>query len=158
NDVDDAVTVDITNATLNLADIALFDHALTGSGTLNIDTANNTFNFGSNTGTAFSGTVDMRNSVFSLSGDNTNTLSGASFVASTGASIEVGSGNQTLTNLVLNGGTASFATGSLITTGTLLVSDNSTIKADSSLSTGGNLLDQDTGSSAQLISSGNVLT
>ncbi|MFW5389672.1 hypothetical protein, partial [Yersinia sp. 2542 StPb PI] len=36
NGVDNAVTVDITDATLNLADIALFDHALTGTGTLNV--------------------------------------------------------------------------------------------------------------------------
>ncbi|HEI6967697.1 TPA: hypothetical protein SK282_004391, partial [Yersinia enterocolitica] len=110
------------------------------------------------TGVAFTGTVDMQNSVFSLSGDNTNTLSGASLIASTGASVEVGSANQVISNFILNGGTAAFATGSLITTGTLSVTDNSTIKAEPALTTGGNLLDQDTGNSALLIDSTNVLT
>ncbi|HEI6967702.1 TPA: hypothetical protein SK282_004397, partial [Yersinia enterocolitica] len=52
NSVDNAVTVDITDATLNLADIALFDHVLTGSGTLNVakNDASTAFDFGSSVG------------------------------------------------------------------------------------------------------------
>ncbi|WP_049615519.1 beta strand repeat-containing protein, partial [Yersinia pekkanenii] len=158
NGVDSAVMVDIVNATLNLDDIALFDHALTGNGTLNIDTANNTFNFGTNTGTAFAGTVDMKNSTFALSGSNTAALSSASFVASAGTTVAVDSSNQSIGHLTLNGATTTFVTGSLITTGTLAVTDNSIIQVDPALTTSGNLLDQDTGSSAQLISSGTILS
>ncbi|WP_186381566.1 hypothetical protein, partial [Yersinia massiliensis] len=53
------VAVDIANATLNLADIALFDHALTGNGTLNVakNDASTAFNFGTAVGGAFSGIV-----------------------------------------------------------------------------------------------------
>ncbi|MBW5827663.1 hypothetical protein H0I68_21840, partial [Yersinia kristensenii] len=69
NAVANTVAVNIANSTLNLTGPALFDHALTGNGTLNIDTTNNTFNFGVNTGTAFAGTVDMKNSIFTLSGN-----------------------------------------------------------------------------------------
>ncbi|PNM26301.1 autotransporter outer membrane beta-barrel domain-containing protein [Yersinia enterocolitica] len=158
NSVDNAVTVDITDATLNLADIALFDHVLTGTGTLNIDTANNIFNFGVNTGTAFAGTIDMENTVFALSGDNTSTLGNALFVASGGTLMTVGSGNQILGNFTLNGATTVFGSGSLIVTDTLAVTNSSTIQVDPALTTGGNLLDQDTGSSAQLISSNNTLS
>ncbi|WP_404273923.1 autotransporter outer membrane beta-barrel domain-containing protein [Yersinia rochesterensis] len=158
NAVDNAVAVDITNATLNLTDIALFDHGLTGNGTLNIDTANNTFNFGVNTGSAFAGTVDMQNSIFALSGNNTAALNNASFIASVGTTVAVDNSNQTIGNFTLNGATAAFGSGSLITTDTLAVTDDSIIRVDPALTTGGNLLDQDTGNSAQLINSTNVLS
>ncbi|MBS0057820.1 hypothetical protein, partial [Yersinia sp. Marseille-Q3913] len=61
NGVGSDVTVDITNATLNLADIALFNHALTGSGTLNVakNSASTAFDFGSAVGGAFSGIVNL---------------------------------------------------------------------------------------------------
>ncbi|MDN0125350.1 hypothetical protein QVN60_19650, partial [Yersinia aleksiciae] len=79
NDVDNAVTVDITNATLNLADIALFDHALTGSGTLSVakSDASTAFDFGSSVGGAFSGMVNLTNSTFALSAGNTAALANA---------------------------------------------------------------------------------
>ncbi|MDA5491627.1 autotransporter outer membrane beta-barrel domain-containing protein, partial [Yersinia kristensenii] len=126
--------------------------------TLNIDTTNNTFNFGVNTGTAFAGTVDMKNSIFTLSGNNTAALSNASFIASAGTAVAVGNGNQAVGNFALNGGTAAFASGSLISTGTLAVTANSNIRVDPTLTTGGNLLDQDTGTATRLINSSNVLS
>ncbi|WP_283047657.1 ESPR-type extended signal peptide-containing protein, partial [Yersinia sp. Marseille-Q3913] len=146
------------NGTLNLNGVPVSNNALTGTGILNIvNTTNNTFNFGVNTGTVFGGTVDMQNSIFNLSGTNTSALSNASLVASAGTAVAVDSGNQAIGNFVLNGGLAAFATGSLISTSTLAVTDDSIIRVDPALSTGGNLLDQDTGNSAQLINSGNVL-
>ncbi|WP_145534932.1 autotransporter outer membrane beta-barrel domain-containing protein [Yersinia thracica] len=146
------------DGTLNLNGVPNSNNALTGNGTLNIDTTNNTFNFGVNTGSAFAGTVDMKNSIFALSGDNTAALGNASFIASAGTAVAVGNGNQAVGNFVLNGGTAAFASGSLISAGTLAVTNNSNIRVDPTLTTGGNLLDQDTGTSTQLINSSNVLS
>uniref|UniRef100_UPI0021BDDA66 autotransporter outer membrane beta-barrel domain-containing protein n=1 Tax=Yersinia aleksiciae TaxID=263819 RepID=UPI0021BDDA66 len=149
------------NGILNLNEVAVFNNALTGTGILNIvQTGSNNFNFDANTGTAFGGTVDMQNSVLILSDSNSNTstLTNATLVASAGTIVSVDNSNQAIGNFYLNGGTALFGPGSLITTGSLGVISDSTIRVDSTLSTGGNLLDQDTDSSAQLISSGNVLT
>uniref|UniRef100_UPI0016439390 hypothetical protein n=1 Tax=Yersinia rochesterensis TaxID=1604335 RepID=UPI0016439390 len=66
--------------------------------------------------------------------------------------------NQAVGNFALNGGTAAFASGSLISAGTLAVTTNSNIRVDPVLTTGGNLLDQDTGTSTRLINSSNVLS
>ncbi|WP_156305597.1 hypothetical protein, partial [Yersinia pekkanenii] len=76
NGVDNAVTVDIANATLNLSDIALFDHVLTGNGTLNVAKNNSStaFDFGTAVGGAFGGIVNLTNSTFALSADNTAAL------------------------------------------------------------------------------------
>ncbi|WP_145589685.1 autotransporter outer membrane beta-barrel domain-containing protein [Yersinia rochesterensis] len=146
------------SGTLNLNGVAAINNSLMGAGLLNIDTANNTFNFGVNTGTAFAGTVDMKNSIFTLSGNNTAALRNASFIASAGTAVAVDNSNQAVGNFALNGGTAAFASGSLISAGTLAVTANSNIRVDPTLTTGGNLLDQDTGTSARLINSSNVLS
>ncbi|EEP93538.1 Large exoprotein involved in heme utilization or adhesion, partial [Yersinia aldovae ATCC 35236] len=124
---------------------------------MNIDTTNNAFNFGGTTGTAFAGTVDMKNSQFALNGNNTSALTNAKLVASAGDAMSW-SGNQAIGDLTLHGATTTFNTGSLITTDTLAVTDNSTVRVDPTLSTGGNLLDQDTGNSSQLINSSNTLS
>ncbi|WP_145525593.1 autotransporter outer membrane beta-barrel domain-containing protein [Yersinia rohdei] len=146
------------NGTLNLNGVATSNNALTGTGLLNIDTANNTFNFGVNTGTAFAGSVDIANSTFVLGGGNTGALSNASFIASGGTLVAVNSGNQAIGNLTLNGASVAFAAGSKIDTGTLAVNADSIIKVAPDLTTGGNLLDQDTTISTQLIDSNNTLT
>ncbi|OVZ78926.1 autotransporter outer membrane beta-barrel domain-containing protein [Yersinia kristensenii] len=146
------------SGTLNLNGVATINNSLMGAGLLNIDTANNTFNFGVNTGTAFAGTVEMKNSIFTLSGNNTAALRNASFIASAGTAVAVDNSNQVVGNFALNGGTAAFANGSLISAGTLAVTANSNIRVDPTLTTGGNLLDQDTGTSARLINSSNVLS
>uniref|UniRef100_UPI000B02009B hypothetical protein n=1 Tax=Yersinia kristensenii TaxID=28152 RepID=UPI000B02009B len=64
NAVANTVAVDIANSTLNLTDIALFDHALTGNGTLNVakNLASTAFDFGATVGGAFSGIVNLQNS------------------------------------------------------------------------------------------------
>ncbi|MDN0125342.1 autotransporter outer membrane beta-barrel domain-containing protein, partial [Yersinia aleksiciae] len=110
NDVDDAVTVDITNATLNLADIALFDHALTGSGTLSVikNDASTAFDFGSSVGGAFSGTVNLTNSTFALSAGNTAALANATLQLSANNVTTVGTDDRTLHGLDLSGGTLIF--------------------------------------------------
>ncbi|EIR49585.1 outer membrane autotransporter barrel domain protein, partial [Yersinia pestis PY-13] len=63
NGVSNAVTIDIADATLNLDDIALFNHALTGNGLLNVakNDASTAFDFGSTVGGAFSGIVNLTN-------------------------------------------------------------------------------------------------
>ncbi|PJG63503.1 autotransporter outer membrane beta-barrel domain-containing protein [Yersinia kristensenii] len=137
--------------TLNLNDVATFNNALTGNGTLNIDTTNNTFNFGVNTGTAFAGTVEMKNSIFTLSGDNTAALRYSSFIASAGTEVAVGNGSQVVGNFTFNGGTAVFAGDGVINATRLAVTANSDIRIDPTRTTSGNLLDQDTGVESVLI-------
>lgn len=146
------------DGTLNLNGVATYNNSLLGTGLLNIDTANNTFNFGANTGTGFAGTIDMKNTVFTLSGDNTAALSNASFIASAGALVAVDNSNQAIGNFILNGGTSAFSNGSLITADTLAVTNDSNIRVDPAMSTAGNILDQDTGSSVKLIDSSNTLS
>ncbi|WP_145514957.1 autotransporter outer membrane beta-barrel domain-containing protein [Yersinia massiliensis] len=147
------------DGTLNLNGVAATNNALTGTGALNIaNTVNSAFDFGSNTGTAFAGTVNMQNATFNLSGTNSGALNHATLIASADTSVAVGVGNQTIGNLTLNGGTTEFAAGSSITTDTLAVTNDSVVKVAPGVSTGGNLLDQDTGSSSQLINSANALS
>ncbi|OVZ91638.1 autotransporter outer membrane beta-barrel domain-containing protein [Yersinia kristensenii] len=147
------------DGTLNLNGVAATNNALTGTGALNIaNTVNSAFDFGSNTGTAFAGTVNMQNAAFNLSGTNSGALNHATLIASADTSVAVGVGNQTIGNFTLNGGTAEFAAGSSITTDTLAVTNDSVVKVAPGVSTGGNLLDQDTGSSSQLINSTNALS
>jgi autotransporter family porin len=147
------------DGTFNLNGVAATNNALIGTGALNIaNTVNSAFDFGSNTGTAFAGTVNMQNATFNLSGTNSGALNHATLIASTDTSVVVGVGNQTIGNVTLNGGTTEFAAGSSITTDTLAVTNDSVVKVAPGVSTGGNLLDQDTGSSSQLINSTNALS
>ncbi|MDA5549816.1 autotransporter outer membrane beta-barrel domain-containing protein [Yersinia massiliensis] len=147
------------DGTFNLNGVAATNNALTGTGALNIaNTVNSAFDFGSNTGTAFAGTVNMQNATFNLSGTNSGALNHATLIASTDTSVAVGVGNQTIGNVTLDGGTTEFAAGSSITTDTLAVTNGSVVKVAPGVSTGGNLLDQDTGSSSQLINSTNALS
>nr|WP_323744687.1 autotransporter outer membrane beta-barrel domain-containing protein [Yersinia sp. Marseille-Q5920] len=110
NAVDNAVAVDIANATLNLTDIALFDHGLTGNGTLNVakNLASTAFDFGTSVGGAFSGTVNLTNSTFALTADNTAALANATLKLSANNVTTVGSTDRTVHGLNLNGGTLIF--------------------------------------------------
>ncbi|WP_392552823.1 autotransporter outer membrane beta-barrel domain-containing protein [Orbus wheelerorum] len=76
---------------------------LTGAGNIQVDTNNNTFNFGSNVGNAFAGTVDLNNTEFTLAGDNTTALTNANLVLSKGSNINVGDGVQKIDTLTTNG-------------------------------------------------------
>ncbi|WP_443006493.1 ESPR-type extended signal peptide-containing protein, partial [Serratia sp. MMO-28] len=144
--------------TLNLNAISQFDNALTGTGLLNIDNANNAFNFGAGVGSAFTGTVDLKNVAFTLSGTNTNALAAATLRSSAGSTAAVGTSNQNIGNVEMNGGTTEFVSGSLITTDALTVTNASTVKVDATGITSGNLLDQDNGISTELIKSSNTLS
>ncbi|WP_032484315.1 hypothetical protein, partial [Yersinia pestis] len=110
NGVGNTVKVDIADATLNLNDIALFDHVLTGNGTLNVakNLATTAFDFGSTVGGAFSGIVNLTNTTFALSADNAAALARATLKLSDDSVTTVGTTDRILHGLDLNGGTLIF--------------------------------------------------
>ncbi|WP_448091824.1 autotransporter outer membrane beta-barrel domain-containing protein [Pseudomonas lini] len=89
-----------------------FDNGLTGAGLMLVDLGDtaDAFAFGANTGSAFTGTVELGRSTFALSGDNTTALTNATLQLDTGNTTTVGLGTQTIGNLTLNGGTLVFPT------------------------------------------------
>ncbi|BCU89248.1 autotransporter [Yersinia pseudotuberculosis] len=136
NGVSNAVTIDIADATLNLDDIALFNHALTGNGLLNVakNDATTAFDFGSTVGGAFTGTVNLNNSTFDLSGNNTTALAQATLKLSSGNLTSVGNGVQNIGTLAMNGGTLLFD--NIVDNSGIITSDG-TIAANSIDTTGG---------------------
>ncbi|WP_037407884.1 hypothetical protein, partial [Chania multitudinisentens] len=60
------------SSTLNISNNGVFtlNNALTGAGQVNVDTANNAFNFGAGVGSVFTGNVTLNNASFSLAGTN----------------------------------------------------------------------------------------
>ncbi len=136
NGVGNAVTIDIADATLNLDDIALFNHALTGNGLLNVakNDASTTFDFGATVGGAFTGTVNLNNSTFDLSGNNTTVLAQATLKLSSGNLTSVGNGVQNIGTLAMNGGTLLFD--NIVDNAGIITSDG-TIAANSINTTGG---------------------
>ncbi|MGL6147017.1 MAG: beta strand repeat-containing protein, partial [Plesiomonas sp.] len=70
-----ATIVDIVTGsdTLNINNNGnfVFDNQLIGTGVMNVTTNNNQFSFGANIGNGFTGTVNLFNTQFLLSGDNT---------------------------------------------------------------------------------------
>ncbi|MBS0850159.1 autotransporter-associated beta strand repeat-containing protein, partial [Citrobacter sp. JGM124] len=161
NNIADTVGVDIdTDSNLILSSLTAFNHALTGGGILSIDAGNQAFTFGANTGSGYKGTVDLANSQFALSGNNTTALTQASLAVSQGAKVNVTDGAQAIGGLALNGGTTTFNDGS-ITTDNLSVSGDATsiIQVQpGQTQTGSNLLDQNVGSRQQLVNSTVQLT
>ncbi|KJF78159.1 hypothetical protein UA45_07945 [Morganella morganii] len=150
-----SLTVD---GTLNLSGISELNNTLTGSGKLAVDGGGNNFRFGALTGNAYTGHVQLKNALFSLSGQNTQSLAHASLINSSGTTLTIGNGEQAVGNLDLNGGKTQFTGDGKIAAGTLNVSSNGIIQVDPLLNTAGNLLDADTGTNSQLISSNNTLT
>ncbi len=136
NGVGNTVKVDIADATLNLDDIALFDHVLTGNGLLNVakNDATTAFDFGSTVGGAFTGTVNLNNSTFDLSGNNTTVLAQATLKLSSGNLTSVGNGVQNIGTLAMNGGTLLFD--NIVDNAGIITSDG-TIAANSINTTGG---------------------
>ncbi len=136
NGVSNAVTIDIADATLNLDDIALFNHALTGNGLLNVakNGASTAFDFGATVGGAFTGTVNLNNSTFDLSGNNTTVLAQATLKLSSGNLTSVGNGVQNIGTLAMNGGTLLFD--NIVDNAGIITSDG-TIAANSINTTGG---------------------
>ncbi len=136
NGVSNAVTIDIADATLNLDDIALFNHTLTGNGLLNVakNDASTAFDFGATVGGAFTGTVNLNNSTFDLSGNNTTVLAQATLKLSSGNLTSVGNGVQNIGTLAMNGGTLLFD--NIVDNAGIITSDG-TIAANSINTTGG---------------------
>jgi len=152
------IGIDIAGGSaLTLAGLNAFNQALTGGGALNINGSTG-FTFGSNTGDAFAGRVNLSNSQFGLTGNNTASLKSATLDVGGGASVIVGAGAQAVGNLTLDGGTTQFTDGSSITSGTLAVAQDSTIRVTPDDVTTGNLLDQDDGTQRRLIGSSNTLS
>ncbi|WP_392565178.1 ESPR-type extended signal peptide-containing protein [Utexia brackfieldae] len=158
-----SINVATANDTLNVNSNIdyTFGQALTGQGTINVDTTNKLFNFGSNVGKAFAGNVNLTNSQFTLTGNNTQALTQATLMAGKGNTTTVSAGTQNVGNVTLNGGQLVFQTGGLIKTDKLAVTDNSIIKIDQgNLSSGSsslssNLLDQSLGTQITLVEANN---
>lgn len=117
-------------------------------------TGGNAFAFDGTVGSAFTGTLQLGQGTFALSGVNTTTLTNATLQLDGGNTTTVGSGTQTPGNLTLNGGTLRFANlaSGVIATGQLGLSSG-TVQIDPTqvASSGGSLLTEDDGSGLQLI-------
>ncbi|WP_368541159.1 autotransporter outer membrane beta-barrel domain-containing protein [Enterobacter soli] len=146
------------NGVLNIAPPSgnyTFDNPLLGTGLMTATLASgSTFAFTNAVGTDFTGTVQLGQSDFALSGDNTTALTNATLELDTGNTTTVGAGTQNIGNLTMNGGTLRFAnlpTG-VIDTGQLALNAG-TVQVDPTgvADAGGNLLTQDDGASLQLI-------
>ncbi|WP_025297177.1 autotransporter-associated beta strand repeat-containing protein [Chania multitudinisentens] len=105
------------SSTLNISNNGVFtlNNALTGAGQVNVDTANNAFNFGAGVGSVFTGNVTLNNASFSLAGTNASALVGAGLTLNSGSDTTVGvagtPSTETLQSLTLNGGTLNFIGG-----------------------------------------------
>ncbi|MFS9380609.1 autotransporter outer membrane beta-barrel domain-containing protein [Citrobacter sp. ANG330] len=100
-------TLDVAGATTDGTGNFTFSNVLTGSGLLSVDlaSADDIFSFASSAGTAFTGTADLQNSTFALSGDNAAALTQAMLMTSTGNTTMVSGGVQHTDGLAFNGGT-----------------------------------------------------
>lgn len=152
---DAAVQLD---GTLNIAPTGggyTFTNALTGDGLMTARLASGSaFAFDNSVGNAWTGILQLGQSNFDLSGDNTAVLTNATLQLDAGNTTTVGAGTQSIGNLTLNGGTLSFNslpdgvinTGELaLTSGTVQI-DPSTVAAS-----GGDLLTEDDGLGLQLV-------
>ncbi|MHA7845521.1 autotransporter outer membrane beta-barrel domain-containing protein [Serratia sp. D1N4] len=133
-----AATVDIVSAsdTLNISNNGDFtlDNRLLGAGVLNINTNNNLFSFGSNVGDRFTGQVNLQNTQFQLSNNNTNSNSNTVLNLEDNSRTSVGDGVQNIGALEMNGGTLIF--NNIIDNSGLLTSGG-TVAATSINTTGG---------------------
>ncbi|ALR78681.1 lipoprotein/autotransporter domain-containing protein [[Enterobacter] lignolyticus] len=104
-------TLEITAASNTNGDYTL-TNALSGDGLLRVrlDSADKTFAFAGTTGSAYSGTVQLKESTFQLAGDNTTALAQAMLQTDTGNTTKVGAGTQNIGGLAFNGGTLVFDT------------------------------------------------
>ncbi|MDC7251282.1 ESPR-type extended signal peptide-containing protein [Wohlfahrtiimonas chitiniclastica] len=162
--LNDAAKVNIAaigdSVTVNSNGDFSFNNNLVGSGLLDVRTAGNSFNFGKGVGSDFAGTVNLANSTFSLSGNNTAALKNATLVVGTGNITTVDTENQTIGNLTLDGGQAVFKGKSSIITNTLASNGTSIIQVDLDAiaptdGTAANLFDQNSGQNHQLITANN---
>ncbi|WP_037386712.1 hypothetical protein, partial [Serratia sp. DD3] len=90
------------------------NNGITGAGQVNVNgsNANLSFGFGANAGSAFTGTVNLQNSLFALTGNNTTALTRATLTLSSGNSTTVGAAGtpttQTIGSLGIAGGRLTF--------------------------------------------------
>lgn len=123
---------------INTAQDWQFINALTGDGTLRVDTAGNRFDFSSPALTSnFSGIIALNNTRFDLDGTNTDALKSTLLKLGSGSVATAGDGRQTIDGLVFDGGTlvmGSIAPGqtttdnTLHTTGQLDISGSGTVQ------------------------------
>ncbi|WP_033851087.1 autotransporter outer membrane beta-barrel domain-containing protein, partial [Yersinia wautersii] len=161
------------DGTLNLDNVALFDHVLTGNGTLNVakSLASTAFDFGSTVGGAFSGIVNLTNTTFALSADNAAALASATLKLSDDSVTTVGTTDRTLHGLDLNGGTLIFdgavpqsqtsgvvtVTDLALNSGTVNITGSGSWDNTDPLATNVSILEQDrAGSTLELINATNV--
>ncbi|RKR65535.1 autotransporter family porin [Yokenella regensburgei] len=99
-------TLEVAGATTDGTGNFTFSNVLTGSGLLSVDlaSADDIFSFDSSTGTAFTGTVELKDSTFALSGGSAAALARAMLMTSTGNTTTVGDGEQTTGGLTFAGG------------------------------------------------------
>ncbi|MBK5143083.1 autotransporter-associated beta strand repeat-containing protein [Budviciaceae bacterium BWR-B9] len=139
----------------------IFNNALTGTGLLQVGllNGNNTFQFSSGAGNAFAGTVQLGNSSFALSANNTTALTNATLQLDSGSTTSVGSGTQNIGGLTLNGGSLIFdnlSTGVINTGALTLTSGNVAIDPSAITNISGNILGQDDGVDFRLITASSV--
>lgn len=100
------------NGTLNIAPPTgdyTFTNTLTGNGLMNVALASgSSFAFDNTVGSAYTGTLQLGQSLFNLSGDNTTALTGATLQLDANSLATVGTGTQTIGNLTMNGGALIF--------------------------------------------------
>lgn len=134
----------------------LFSNALTGAGILKVElTSGNAFNFASSVGNLFTGTLEMGSGTFSLDGDNTLALTNATLQLDLGGTTTVGTAQQNVGNLTLNGGILRFPDlpAGTINTGQLnILSGTIRVDPDAIVDTS-NLLKADDGAGVQLVTS-----
>ncbi|QBH97055.1 hypothetical protein EKN56_11995 [Limnobaculum zhutongyuii] len=138
-----------------------FNNALTGNGILLVSLLDktNTFQFGSGAGNLFTGTVQLGNSTFTLTGNNTVALTDATLQLDTGSTVVVDSGTQTIGGVVFNGGALRFEnlpTGVINANTLTLGSGTVAVNPDNIVSSTANILQQDEGTNFRLITAGSV--
>ena len=138
----DEVGVDIdADSTLAVATAGAFalNNRLTGTGSVQVDTQGEAFDFTGNTGDAFAGNVALGNTRFDLSGQNTTALTAATLSLGAGSTTVVGTGSQAIGGLAFAGGTAVFdvtvpadreAATTVVTSGTLDLSGSGVVQVN----------------------------
>jgi fibronectin-binding autotransporter adhesin len=152
-----------------------FENALSGAGLMRVDLGDPTsfLVFGSNVGSAFTGTVTLGRSSFDLEGDNSAVLANATLRLDAGNTTLVGTDNQAIENLTLNGGTLVFpaelpsdtvSAGTIQTGALTLIGGTITVTVPQpanvparGLATGASLLQQDDTVAVRLVQANSVV-
>lgn len=119
-----------TGSTLTLSNLTNIAASLRGSGTLNL--LNNIGNVVlQNNNSSFNGVLNLDNTSFSLTGFNAVFANQVSDVSvSNGGVLSVTAAGQSIKNLTLNDGSASFVSGATLTTGKFIATGSNGIRVD----------------------------